>query len=235
MALIPYEGKVFIATPFYDQRAAAPYAVALMKTGLLLDRLGIPFEFYQAHDSYIERARNTLCDMFLASDCTEMFFIDSDEDWDGFGFVRLLMAPFEVIGGSYRMKNGWDQYTASLRYRDGHPIGMVWKEDNAYLEADFIPCGFMRIKRSALEKFKKHYPELEYKSGDRKLTRFFECSYIDDEFTGEDVTFCKRWIAMGEKIWVEPNVTITHYGMKGWEGNLDKALREGLKQQKEAA
>lgn len=222
---IAYEGKLCIATPFYNRQASAPYALSLATTARLLERLGVDFIIQSAEDSYIGRARNKLCKLFLDGDCTDLFFIDSDEGWDSVGFVRVLMAPVDVCGASYKMKNNWDMYTAELNVRDGHPIGKLITDKIALLEAISLPCGFMRINRRALEKYRKFYPELKYMSEGVEYAQYFECTVDQGEFVGEDVAFCRRYRAMGETIWCEPNATITHYGMNGWEGNLDQSLR----------
>lgn len=222
---INFQGKLAIATPFYNYQACSEYVTSMVQTARLLEKTGVEFDFYSCHDSYIGRARNSLCHRFLESDCTDLFFIDSDEDWDLFGFFRVLMSPYEVVGASYRMKNSWDGWTASLVAREGHAVG-VTKGNTAVIAAESIPCGFMRLKRSVLESFKAHYPELKYMNNGVSHAKFFECSEeMNGEFTGEDVTFCKRWREMGGEVWVEPNVTITHYGTSGFSGNLDKSLR----------
>ena len=41
---------------------------------------------------------------------------------------------------------------------------------------------------------------------------------------GEDIYFQARYREMGGKVWLEPNVTFKHYGVKGWEGNYHEYL-----------
>jgi len=41
---------------------------------------------------------------------------------------------------------------------------------------------------------------------------------------GEDIYFQKRYKEMGGIVWLEPNVTIQHYGIKAWEGNYHDFL-----------
>lgn len=225
---LAYDGKLCIATPFYNRQCTAPYAQSLFDTARLCERLGVQLDFITAEDSYVDRARNTLCQMFLESDCTDLLFIDSDESWDGMGLFRVLMAPFPVVGASYKMKNSWDEWTANLVTENGHPKGKTIREGVTLLEAYSIPCGFMRIKKSVLEHIKEKHPELKYRNQGKEQWRFFESSSASGEYIGEDVNFCNRWRALGGQVWVDPNVTITHYGMNGWEGNLDKQLRRNL-------
>lgn len=230
-----FTGKVAIATPFYNLQAWSSYTQALVTTVQALEKCEIAYEYWPLHgDSYVQRARNTLCTKFMASDATDLFFIDSDESWDSMAFMRVLMCPFEIVGASYLMKNNWEAWTAQLKLVGDTPIGIPF-EDAAILEAEFVPCGFMRIKKSAMQKMASAYPQLRYHDegsegrAAQEYFNFFECVVQDGVFCGEDVTFCRRWKALGEKLWVEPRATITHYGVKGWTGNLDETLRENMK------
>ncbi len=232
---VTYRGKVVIATPFYNMQAWSPYVQSLVTTLQVLENLKIPYQYLPMHgDSYVHRARNTLCALFLEDkDATDLFFIDSDESWDAVGFIRVLMSPFNVIGGLYKMKNNWETFCGTLKIQDGNPIGILTGKNEAILEADFIPAGFMRIKREVLEKFITSYPDLIYFDAGadggkgRQYTSFFDTE-INGKFQGEDFTFCERVKKLGEKIYVEPQCSITHYGVKGWEGNLDQQLRNNI-------
>ncbi len=49
------------------------------------------------------------------------------------------------------------------------------------------------------------------------------------QFWGEDLIFCKKWIALGEHIWLDPNVTVEHIGRKSWQGNFMHHLQKFAK------
>ena len=49
------------------------------------------------------------------------------------------------------------------------------------------------------------------------------------QFWVEDLIFCKKWIALGEKIWLDPNVTVEHIGRKSWSGNFMQHLQKYAK------
>lgn len=239
----PYAGKVVIATPFYNLQAYSTYCESLVATCRILEKLGIEHDFMPLHgDSYVGRARNTLCAKFLAdAKATDLFFIDSDESWDVMGFMRVLMAPGEIVGGSYRMKNNWGEWTAKYKQEFGFPKGVEIRPGEALLEADALPCGFMKIQRGALEKFKAAYPELKYHDigsdptvPNREYFAFFCTDTAEGIYEGEDYVFCRRWRAIGGRMWIEPNVSITHHGVTGYGGNLDTTLREQRKAMDEA-
>ena len=231
--------KLIICTPFYELKGFSPYIVSLTNTIRALTMVGIDWRFLElSGDSYVHRARNTICDVFLADpDATDLFFIDSDMSWDAEALVKMCLLPEEVVGGSYPVKNGWDNWTSIplMKKEDGkdHFQGRQLEDGSALLEAYVLAGGFLRIKRSALEKFREHYPDLWYREPStlptepgRKYTQFFAAESMDHHFIGEDHVFSRRLRDMGMKMWIYPNATLNHFGIKGFEGNLDKHLRE---------
>ena len=89
----------------------------------------------------------------------------------------------------------------------------------------------MRLKRSALEKYADAYPNDIYiddcawpgRPG-RTYTTYFMCDVINFQRYGEDAYFGRRMKEIGVKLWIDTNIDIVHYGVKGWSGNLHKHL-----------
>ena len=231
--------KVIIATPFYEMKAWCPYVSSLAGTIKILTMLGIEHEFWElSGDSYVARARNTICTKFLADpEASDLFFIDSDMSWNAEAFVRMLMLPEGVVAASYPTKNMWEQWTSLpiLKDENGahHPIGRMLQDGSALCAAETVATGFCRIKREVLEDFKKKYPDARYRepgadqsNPDREYVEFFATGREPDGlWYGEDRMFCKRLREMGIELFIYPNVTIGHFGVKGWSGNFDKFLR----------
>ena len=226
--------KLIIATPFYEMKGYSPYIKSLVEAVIVLNKSGIDFEYWAlSGDSYVDRVRNTICERFLESNGTDLLFIDSDMSWDAQGFANILKSPFEVTGASYPQKNNWEMYSAKIEtFEDGSPKVNI---ATGLIKAEWVPAGFLRIKRSCLERFKRCYPDKTYQdvgadmlSPLRVYTSFFECQVIDGFRCGEDVTFCKRWAAAGGDMWVEPRITFGHYGIKEWGGNYHEYLHSLL-------
>ena len=179
-----------------------------------------------------------MCDTFLEDpDATDLFFIDSDMSWNPDAFVKMCLRPEEVIGGSYPVKNCWEAWTSIPMWQEegGKNVlkGIELGDGTALIEALVIAGGFIRIKRSALEKFRKHYPDLWYREGssspskpDKQFTQFFGAESINHQFYGEDHMFSKHLREMGMKLYIYPNVDITHWGYKNFPGNFDHYLRQ---------
>jgi glycosyltransferase involved in cell wall biosynthesis len=234
--------KVIIATPFYELKGFSPYIQSLQATIRLLTQCGIDWRFMDlSGDSYVHRARNTMCDVFLQDpDATDLFFIDSDMSWNPEAFVRMCMLPEEVVGGSYPVKNHWQAWTSlPMPFEEnGQHIykGRELGDGTALIEALVIAGGFMRLKRSVLEKFRKSYPDLWYREGssspddpEKRFTQFFGAEAIDHQFYGEDHMFSKKLREMGTKLYIYPNVDIVHWGYKNFPGNYDQYLRAQVK------
>lgn len=230
--------KVVIATPFYEMKAFSPYVSSLASTVKMLTMLGIEHEFWElSGDSYVARARNTICTKFLEdSEATDLFFIDSDMNWNADAFVRMLMLPEGIVAASYPAKNMWETWTSIPKVtQEGDklkPMGRILEDGSALLAADTLATGFMRIKRGVLEAFQNHYKELRYRepgadqsAPDREYTEFFATTRENGLWYGEDRMFCKRLKEMGTEMFIYPNVNMGHFGVKGWNGNYDQYLR----------
>jgi glycosyltransferase involved in cell wall biosynthesis len=237
--------KLIICTPFYELKAFSPYVVSLTNTTRLLTEVGIDWRFMElSGDSYVHRARNTMCDVFMQDpDATDLFFVDSDMSWDPEAFVKMCLLPQAIIGGSYPVKNGWDKWTSIPQVvqdpdKSFHMKGIELGDGSALIEAHVLAGGFLRIKREAFERFRKHFPDLWYhepstdpEKPDRRYTQFFAAESEGHQFIGEDHMFSKRMREMGEKMFIYPNVDIVHWGYKDFAGNLDKFLKSEKKKQ----
>jgi glycosyltransferase involved in cell wall biosynthesis len=244
--------KVIIATPFYEVKAFSPYITSLTHTIRLLTSVGIDWRFFElSGDSYVHRARNTMCDLFLRDpDATDLFFIDSDMSWNPDAFVTMCMLPDEIVGGTYPVKNAWDRWTSvpNIHVRsDGNQQiqemrGRKLPDGSALIEAAVLAGGFLRIKRSVLEKFREKYPEQWYiepttdpDEPEHKYTRFFGAETIDHKFYGEDHYFSKHLRDIGIPMMIYPNVDMVHWGYKDFRGNYDHWLKEQVKNQPKQA
>ena len=238
--------KVIIATAFYEMRGYSPYIVSMFYTTQLLMSMGIIAEFWEVSgDSYVERAKNTICNKFLEDpDATDLFMIDSDMQWNPESVIQMLQFPEPIVVGSYPQKNSWHKWTSTpkLVEEEGkyHPVGRVLPDGSALIKADFLAGGFLRMKREVLEKYKEKYPDLTYKDmsadpgyPDRIYTEFFACERKDGLRWGEDRVFGKRLAEMGIDIFIYPNIEFGHFGVKGWMGNFDRWLRNPAEQQRE--
>jgi hypothetical protein len=98
------------------------------------------------------------------------------------------------------------------------------------IEVKDAGTGFMCIKRNVFEKMIEEIPNLEYKKEVRFLMNekddgvrwaFFDCEIdkADGRYLSEDYLFCRRWQSLGGKIWLDPQITLSHTGTYTFQGH----------------
>lgn len=225
--LVKYEGSLVLFTSFYEQRGYAGYIHSLAVTGMVLERIGVKWDYWpSAGDFHVERAVNLALSRFVASDFTDFLNIDADESWDPEGLLRLISRPDPVVGGLYRMKNKWDTWTGTLKVNEnGVPEGKV-QDGSPMIEAKGLPFGFLRLKKEPLIAYQKAFPDRWYWDGEEKVTQFLTTRIRDNTFFSQDINFSLDMKELGFPLWIEPNVTIGHFGLVEHIGNLDRELRD---------
>lgn len=219
--------KVTIATPTLDGNLTLEYVTSLLQTQHLCEAEGIEIIFSALRgDCFIDKARNSLVDKFMNSDSDQLFFIDADQGWNPSAFVRMVKSKPEIVAGAVPKKNDELVFNNPEFVTDENKNCQI---EEGLLKATQVGTGFMRIKRSALERLLKEYPE-RYNPGildsQETLPRIFETKVIDGVFWGEDLVFCKKWQALGEFIWIDPNIDFKHVGRKVFQGNFLSYLQE---------
>jgi hypothetical protein len=222
-------GKVLIATPCLSGEVAIEFVVALMETQGLMQSVGIQVDFTSVRgDCFIGKARNNLVNKFLEMGHESLFFIDADEGWDAQSFLRMVLDPHEIVAGAVPKKMDETTFNNVDLVTTGNADCVI---EGGLLQARKVGTGFMRVKRSAIEKLIAAYPE-QYLPGDGspgKHYRLFEVTIEDGQFWGEDLKFCRKWNDIGGSVWIDPNVNFSHVGRKAWEGNFLKYLQEHCK------
>jgi hypothetical protein len=210
--------KVFIATPAYDGKVHVQYAMALLDAVKILEMHGFePIVRVPTSGSLIVAERNRLVQMFWESGADYMLFIDSDLGFDARTLVRLLSAQKDFVAGVYPSRDGKGFTFRPALEADGR---IVMCPETRLLKMEYIPAGFMLIRREVIAKMRDDYPELWYAPKDPRSDKesafcFFDTEVHDGEFWGEDYVFCRRARNSGFDIWVDPLLTFDHAGKIG--------------------
>lgn len=232
---------LFIATPSAAGLVTQEYLLSMMALGscasigleIIVGLLG--------HDTVISRSRNLLVAHFLDSDATHLLFVDPDIGFESRQIQRMLAFDEDVVCGVYPSKTrDWSKTTldlmglgiapetASLKY-----VGVACDADEFEIRGDFVTaqyagCGFMLIKRQAIERMTTVYPETAYRlvdghlnNGPRRAYALFEQGIDHDsgEYLSEDMVFCRRFRAMGGKIWLDLRGRLTLVGPHSFAGD----------------
>lgn len=151
---------------------------------------------------HVDDSRNQIAADFLASDCTDLMFLDADVCWEPEDLVRLCRRDQDIVGGVYPYRReGGDTMPVSML------DGECW---DGLREVEGLPTGFMKIKRSVFEKMAPSRPWFYNKT--TPTTLFFDRSAPNDDhirYSG-DIDFCRRWRALGGKVYAEEELRLGH-------------------------
>lgn len=219
-----------IATPTHSGDVVHEYVKSLLASLDDLRGRGVTADVhFLPGNCYIALARDQLAADFLASDCTDLVFIDADVGWQADGIARLLRWDREIVGGLYPFKIDHESYPARvLTQADGRPVVDAL---TGLIECDGLPTGFLRIRRDVIQRMADHYSEAR-SFADRRanvpdgqhIVELFPTEILHRAWWGEDYRFCHMARALGIRIWCEPRLTLTHVGRRAWRGNYHEFM-----------
>lgn len=214
IALLSYDARIFTKTHMCLVNAVVQCAAR---------GWGVTFAIRDG-DSMVARGRNYLASQFLEhptlKNCTDLVMVDADLGWDADEFIQICEdrvtdsgEPVELIGGAYPFKD--ESGDMPLRWP---PDGLM--EERGLWQVQAITPGFMRVTRRALEKIARDMPWLEYKDkpnayGQRSWM-FFDNLQRPSGVYDEGYVFCERWRQVGGKVWLHPDLNLTHIGLKSY-------------------
>ena len=201
--------SVLIATPSYDGQVCGEYLHSMLKAASTVD-----FELaliVGVH--FIDTARDIAAAKLLDSKHEYLVFIDSDLGWQGDAINQLISHNKDIVGGAYRIKHDTELYPVTYRADE---------IQDSLIRANSLPGGFLCIHRSVIERMASAYPSYEcvVKGAFKRVPALFSRVLMDDRMVSEDIMFCKRAVAAGYDLWLDPNITFGHIGSKAFIGNL---------------
>lgn len=206
--------KVLIGTPSYDGRIDVWFANSLLGTVKIAIEKNIHVHaIYTSYDSLIQRARNSLFRLALQGGYDDLFFIDSDCEWEPEWFFRLLERPEPIVGGALIKKSEKEGYTVKLVDKN-----LKWSEDNKLIQVDGVGTGFMKISRFALEKLWEISDP--YMSEGEEHRMICDIKVENGDLISEDYVLGNKWQSLGYKVWLDPTITLNHIGTKKFKGNF---------------
>ena len=210
--------NIFFATPCYGGMLTDQYFLSMFRTTQMLMKHGIQFRVTTLrNESLVTRARNILSAMFMESDCTHLFFIDSDIEFEPDSILRALAYDKDIVAGAYPKKALPVQYALNFKYINNQ-TGQV-RIENGAVEVLDASTGFFCIKKKVFDKMRSHYPELHYKNDSNIDPKY-------NRYLSEDYTFCRRLQKMGGEIWVDLSTKLNHIGSYTFEGDVSKLISQ---------
>jgi hypothetical protein len=212
--------KVLIGTPSYDGRIDVWFANSLVNTVKIAEKNDIFVQaIYTSYDSLIQRARNNLFRLALIGEYDDLFFIDSDCEWEPEWFFRLLNRPEPIVGGALIKKNDIEGYTVKITDKD-----LKYSQDEKLIEVEGVGTGFLKISRFALEKLWEISEP--YTSEDEEHRMVCDIKIENGDLISEDYVIANKWKGLGYKVWLDPTITLNHIGIKKYKGNFQKFIQK---------
>ena len=228
MASLFYEvggepARVMLATTAYDSPDAS-YTFSIARSREALHERGLPTAYLLlSGNCHVDDARNKVVHEFLKSDCTDLVFLDADVSWAPEHLVKLCEYDCDVVGGvyPYRRESGKE----GMPFK---PLPETFKPENGLLEVAGLPTGFLRIRRSVLERMAKEVPSFHDK-GKQDIPEIFRRT-IDSRKgrMGGDIGFCQRWRDMGGKVYAAAELRLGHCGKQIVRDSLAAYLRRQI-------
>ena len=238
------------ATPCYGGVINTTTMMNYLNMTRNLDYLDISYDVrLLSNESMVTKARNKLVEYFLEDNYTHLMFIDSDMGFHYETILKLLNFDKPIVGCTYPVKKiNWPKIIKNLKSIKDikdllkysfHYINDINIKSGEFEKIDWLPTGFMLIKKEVFIKMMKEQPDKlyipdyhthDFKYQDKKHYDFFEAGVHHGEirgktgmrYYGEDSYFCKKWTDMGGEIWVyNPKHKLTHIG-NTWFGESAK-------------
>lgn len=199
--------KVMLATPVYDNPDVG-YTFSIQNSRFALHDKGIGTAFLLlAGNCHVDDSRNAIVREFLASDCTDLVFLDSDVCWEAESLLELVsyeVGPLDVVGGVY-----------PYRRESGHGIPVLNLDcdtrpsSDGLVEVKGLPTGFMRIRRPLLDKMVAVSPSFRNKAG-VTIPLIFERTIVNGLRYGGDIGFCLKAREMGGRVYAASEIRLGH-------------------------
>lgn len=212
-----HDVSLFIATPTYDTMVTSSYAQSLAETVSLLRGAGVKVApSFIMGSSLLCKTRNILIKQFMDSGCSHMLCVDSDLGWPAEAVMAMLQVDKDLVAGLYPGRGMGGKFVYRPEVNEDDSI----ITQGHLLKMEYVPAGFMLLKRCVIERLMEKFPERhakpkhpDFKNEDFWV--FFNTELYEEEFWGEDYIFSRLVRESGTDIWVDPNITFNHAGTVG--------------------
>jgi hypothetical protein len=192
------------------------YIGSLMATMSELD-IEVDWLLHQG-DCHVDDARNACVAQFLKGDAKKLLFIDDDVGWYPEEFVKFIKHDRDVVAALYPQKK--DEVT--------YPVRLLpppfQAEDDGLLQVEAVPTGFLMLSRAAVEKMASLSVEVTHDG--KPMPLIFERGVLGGKRWSGDFWFSRKWTEAGGTIWIDPEMSLSHQGLKTWEGCFGEYLRD---------
>lgn len=206
--------RVLIGTASYDGKTEAWYNDSMyttIKIGLMNGFDILPLTI--CYDAMVQNARNDLIQTFVLDESLDdLIFIDADQSWDPQWVFSLLSRPQDVIGGTVVKKS--DEPGFNVKLLPGDPK----LELDGTMKVSYVGTGFLKVSRKAATAVYNISEPYNHSNKSNRMT--FDLKIIDGDLVSEDNVFCQKWKDLGGEVFIDPNMTCSHIGVKKYQGDF---------------
>jgi hypothetical protein len=229
---------ILICIPSQDQKTYMHTAESVYSLGQWLTKEGIKNSLSWFSGSDIEEIRNLFVTAWYDGrpEYSHLLFIDADMGFHPALIRDMIRFDKPLMGTLYAKRKQPPGIVGMLP--EGHSTKDIVR---GFMRSEGVGCGVMMISRPVIKKMLEEIPRLSKPiqksladaSPDMNLTRIIHAfdKIKNDEFQlSEDMSFCRRWVALGGEIWANVAHRISHIG------TFDYGIRyQGIMEAKEAA
>ena len=221
--------RLMVAIPAYDGKLNIKSAFALANLAMQTAQAGVTLYLTQVSGcSLITKARNMLVADFLASDATDLLFVDADVIITADDVMRLLAlsGDKDITAGAYPRRSKDKKFFTDLHFTDDGKLEFA----DGMLRVKRIGTGFMLIRRHVLETLRDRHPEWRCYNNvlERDEHAIFDFQIQDGEYYGEDYTFCNRAAEEGFTVHLDTDINLPHVGTEEFASHFGEEVLKPL-------
>lgn len=158
--------------------------------------------------SAIDQGRCAMAQEALDAGFEHLFWIDADVTFWPYDVEKIVNMGLPFVSAPYSVK-GWPVLTTQFVDKE-----VKLGSDGGLYEVKYAATGFMYTHRSVYESITKHYNMQRVKiwGGQYNVYPYFYPMIYDNEYIGEDFSFCHRATQSGIKLYCDTRVVLAHIG-----------------------
>ena len=221
--------RLMVAIPAYDGKLNIKSAFALANLAIQTAQAGVTLYLTQVSGcSLITKARNMLVADFLASDATDLLFVDADVIFSAEDVMRLLAlsGDKDITAGAYPRRSKDKKFFTDLYLTADNKLEFA----DGMMRVLRVGTGFMMIRRHVLETMRDKHPEWRCYNNvlERDEHAIFDFQLKDGEYYGEDYTFCNRAADEGFTVHLDTDINLPHVGTEEFANHFGEEVLKPL-------
>lgn len=216
--------KVFLHCPTYDGTLVVGAASGIRLLDQALRARGDVLVVSElSGDSLVTRARDNLWTSFLLTDCTHVFFLDSDIGFDYRDVLRMIDSGLPFVVGAYPIKSDDERYCINLSSNQENLPASYYRRVNT------SGTGFWMLTRAAAEQIMDHLNPDCYRHNSKDVRGVFRVFRVEPHrenhfLMSEDYFVANAYVESGGEIFVDTRIRLSHTGIKRWDGDYGAFL-----------